>query len=332
MNARSPFFEILYNGKDISRDVSSYVVEISYDDNIEGKSDEISIRFDDTKGLWRGAWYPEKGDTLEVAIGYPNLIVECGTFEIEELEFSGKPDQLTLRAIAAVPTKELRSKKSFVHENKTLDEIVKTIAQKNGLEVIGTIEEIRIGRITQNRESDLAFLMRLGKSFGYLFSVRGTKLTFTSVYELDARTPVTRVRLEQMSRYSFQDKMIGTYKEAEIAYHNVESRETVQVVLEQKELNNQSIREYLLLREKAENKQQAEAIAKAKLREANTKGTTAEISVEGNPLLVAGNNVDLAGVGAVSGVYQITKSSHKISITSYTTDISCKRINVTEEE
>ena len=326
MNARAPYFQIVYNQKNITRDVSAYLESLTYEDNQEGKTDEVSITFDDSKGFWRDAWYPTKGDTLQVSLGYANVIVNAGIFEIDEIDYSGKPDSITLKAIAAVPTKQLRTVKSFVHENKTLREIVKTIADANGLTVQGRIADVRISRTTQNRESDLAFLFRLGKMYGYLFSVRGNLLTFTSVAEIDAATPVARVALSQMSRYSFKNKLIGTFAEAEATYHNVESRQTVKVVEKEKALTNQAIREAMVLRQKAENQQQAELQAKAALRQANHTATTANITLEGNPLLLAGNNVELTEVGFYVGKYQIVSSRHTISTSAYITSIECNRI------
>lgn len=333
MNARKPTAQILYNGKDITKDITPYLVELSYEDKVTGESDEISVTLDDSKRLWQNAWYPEKGDQLSVVIGYADLQINCGTFDIDDIELSGPPAQIVIRGIAAVVTKALRTKKSYVHESKTLRQIAKTVADANGLTVVGDIADIRINRTTQNRESELAFLKRIGAEYGYLFSVRDKQLTFTSVYKIDESASVTRIKSVQMSSYSFRDKLEGTYKSAEITYHNVDSRETVTATdtrtatVNGQQVTDATAGDTLSIRSKAENKQQAEAKAKASLYEANTKGQTGNVSVEGSPLLVAGNNVDLTGLGALSGKYQIRGSRHRISVSGgYTTEIEVRRV------
>ena len=82
---------------------------------------------------------------------------------------------------------------------------------------------------------------------------------------------------------------------------------------------------------KAENKQQAEKKAQAALHRANSRQQEGSISLEGQPLLVAGNNFELTGLGQLSGKYHIEKSTHKISATGgYTTDLEIKRVGYVE--
>ena len=66
----TPIFKLEYNHKNITEDVSDYVVTIEYSDYEQGQSDEITITFEDAEGLWNGAWIPSKGDALRLYIGY----------------------------------------------------------------------------------------------------------------------------------------------------------------------------------------------------------------------------------------------------------------------
>ena len=65
-----PTYKLDYNNKNITKDVSDYVVSIDYTDYEHGSSDEISIVFEDSEGLWNSAWIPSKGDALRLFIGY----------------------------------------------------------------------------------------------------------------------------------------------------------------------------------------------------------------------------------------------------------------------
>src|SRR5574344_1774116 len=90
-----PTFKIEYNKKDITKDVSNYVVNIEYTDFEHGQSDEISITFEDSEKLWQNAWIPSKGDSLRLFIGYEGeKLLNCGVFEIDEIEFATPPDTL----------------------------------------------------------------------------------------------------------------------------------------------------------------------------------------------------------------------------------------------
>ena len=60
----TPIFELFYEKKNITKDVSPYVTSIEYTDVEHGESDELVIAFEDSEKLWQGSWNPTKGDTL----------------------------------------------------------------------------------------------------------------------------------------------------------------------------------------------------------------------------------------------------------------------------
>ena len=81
-----PVFQLFYEKKNITKDVSAYVTSIEYTDVEDGESDELQITFEDSENLWQGAWIPTKGDCLEAHIGYDlSKLLNCGVFEIDEI-------------------------------------------------------------------------------------------------------------------------------------------------------------------------------------------------------------------------------------------------------
>ncbi|MGL5631261.1 MAG: hypothetical protein ACRDD3_02775, partial [Azovibrio sp.] len=85
---RQPVFVLTYEQKNITSDISPYVCSIGYMDNLTGKSDELDVQLEDVDGRWIDHWYPGKGDTLSLKIGYEGSpLLPCGTFEIDEIEF-----------------------------------------------------------------------------------------------------------------------------------------------------------------------------------------------------------------------------------------------------
>ena len=78
-----PTFKLEYNKKDITKDISQYVLNINYTDFEHGQSDEIEITFEDTQKLWQDAWIPSKGDCLRAYIGYEaEKLLNCGQFPL----------------------------------------------------------------------------------------------------------------------------------------------------------------------------------------------------------------------------------------------------------
>ena len=185
-----PTFKLEYNKKDITKDISKYVLSINYTDFEHGQSDEIEIVFEDSEKLWQSAWIPSKGDSLRLYIGYiGEKLLNCGLFEIDEIEFQTPPDTLTVKAIATGITKSLRQKNSVAYENKSLKQIANEIAKKHNFSLVGEIEDIRVERITQNQTRDLKFLKTLAEQYGYIFKITDNQLVFYKTQKLiDAKS------------------------------------------------------------------------------------------------------------------------------------------------
>ena len=219
----SATFQVLYNNKNITADISNHIISLSYTDKVEGESDEIEINLEDTDLMWQNAWYPKKGAKLKVTIEQDGHVLNCGSFTIDEIEMSkdrGAGDVVSIRGLAASINHKTRTKRSSAHENKTLREIAISIAANNGLTVVGKIANIVFKRITQYKETDLGFLRRLAGDYGYTFSIRDNIITFTNVYELEARKHVLTLDKTDLLSHKVKDKTTRVYKAAKVKHHN----------------------------------------------------------------------------------------------------------------
>jgi len=311
-------FTVFYNTKNITADIAKYMLSITYKDKTHGESDEIDIEVDDVDALWQNNWYPEKGAKLTVTMG----LLNCGVFEIDEIGIDGPPSVVKIRGMATGIKSSLRTKKSDAHENKTLKQIVDKIAVKNNLTVQGEIPEITIGRVTQNKETDLAFLKRIAGIYGIVFSVRDQVITFTSVYTLEKRNASFILDVTDLARYSLKDKSDAP-KTSKSVHGSAKGNAKIEANKEYAEWQAEEGYKYPDTQSGdeeidysySENKQQSEAKAKAvmHLSAANQFEGTIEISnSEFYDLAVAGNNFQLNGIGKLSGKYNIKTSSHKI--------------------
>lgn len=169
-------------------------------------------------------------------------------------------------------------------------------------------------------------MQRFAKQFGFFFSVRDRQLTFTSLFDIDEAEAVATLDKSDISSYSFTDKLIGTYKEAEVAYRNASTDETIKAIATG-EIQDITADDTLQVRTKAEDRTQADQKAKTALYRANSEGQTGRLSIGGNPILLAGNTVRLSGFGALNGKYRIESSSHSISGGSaYMTSLEVRRV------
>lgn len=357
-----PAYRVIYKGRDITVDVSQYLVMLSYSDAIAGESDEVTLEFEDVEGLWKNTWEPRKGDELRVEFGYKDNLTPAGTFIIDEITIQGPPDTLTIKALATSTQQSTRTETSQAFEATTLLDIARKIAAKNGLAVEGYIEpDIEINRVTQNRETDLGFLRRIAEEYGYVFSIKGEQLIFTSIYELDAQPTSIEIDKTDISSYSIEDKTTKTYRAVSVSYRSPRKNKTVkynataeqavregvplavqvsvasafaaigpvpaqkwaaQEILKQTNYSDDTLE----LKIRAENEAQAKRKAAAIVYRKNTRAQTGALSLVGRPDLVAGVNFILTGLGYLSGKYQITKSVHDLSESGYTTTIDIKKL------
>lgn len=305
------YLKVLYNGKNITADLSKSLVAFTYTDHLS-EADTLDIEVEDAECTWQSFWYPEKGATIEATIGIEGgETVNCGVFEIDEIEFHGPPDAVNIRCIAAgFKQGQKRTAKSHVHENKTLSEIVRTIASAAGLEVVGKVSDIRIGRLVQQKKNTLRQLKKLATQYGYTFNVRGKKAIFIKSSVLESKAPVEIFDKTDLMNFAFRDKSTDTYRHASITYYNAETAETITHTESDGGLENSD--DTLELTYTAETKAQAMEMTKAALRDANKLQQTGNITLPGSSLLVSGNVISLSRMGRLSGDYIIKTASHTI--------------------
>ena len=326
MEAVKPFVTVIYDGKDITSDLSPTLISVTYTDDVDGKSDEVNIAVTDSAGLWKEGWYPTKGSTLTVSLGIGSRVMPCGDFEIDEIDCQGPPDTVTMRALAAGVKKANRTKNSEAFEESTLKDIAGKIAAKHGFTVQGTIKPVKIKRLTQYRQEDLTFLRKLSLEYGHTFAVRGKKLVFSTLESIESKGAVKSLTRSDMTSYRFRDKALETYKAANVKYHNPLKNE----VMEGNESASASdtSADTLEVRTKAEDATQAKEKANAALHQANGKKVEASFSMPGDPDLCAGVNVNITGFGTkLSGKYHILRSRHMVDASGgYSLEIECKKI------
>ena len=322
---RAPQWTVAIAGKDVTAEIMSYVKSVTYTDHAHGASDEVELTLEDSTGVWRTNWYPTQGDAVVVAMGYAGeQLLPCGSFEIEEIEISGPEAVMHIRALASGIKEAQRTKRSAAYEGTTLREIATSVARRHNFTVVGEIADVRLKRITQHQEGDLAFLKRLAGNYGYVFSVKGDKLVFSRYAKLRSASAVlTLNRVGDVVRYSLRDKSLATYKDCECSYDDPKTKQCLTHTAKAKDVASGDTRK---ITRRCENAQQAKLQSEAALEQANDGKYEGTITTEGNTRLVAGNTVELAGFGHFDGTYLIDESRHTIEPgKGYVTEIPVKK-------
>lgn len=322
ISVKRPLFRLLYDSRDISADLMPYLLQVTYTDALSGESDDLQITLADRDHRWKGAWFPDKCAALTLSIGYEGgTMVHCGTFQIDEIELSGPPDTVSIKALSAGVKQALRTNNSSAHEGVTLRAIAAGIASKHGLTLTGDGDALdRVySRVTQRHEHDLAFLNRLGRAEGIVFKISGDKLVWHSQGSLDASKGLVTIARAKETSFTFRAKTESVYKSCQVSYHDPATKT---LISHTETAEGVETGDTLKLVQRCENLEQARAKAKAALRNKNGRQVEGTISLPGNPLLCAGCAIVAQGFGAVDGTYQVTRAVHSLDRSGgYTTSL-----------
>lgn len=334
MNVPKPDFSLFYEKTNITADIEPSLIELSYTDHLEGQSDELSVTFEDISGKWIRQWFPTQGDKLRAAIGYKGeLLTDIGEFEIDEVEYRYKPSSISLKALSTGISKANRTLQPKAYENTTLAQVVGIVAGRLKLKVVGTIKNIPIKRVTQYQERDVEFLARLAREYHHSFKIVGNQLVFTDKAELGQSEPVLIIEEQDVISLSLRDRIKDTTKEVEISGYDANGKKLVKKrkkatalrpnMAQAKEASGDTLK----IVTRGESDEQVEARGDAALAEQNDDQSAGNLSLIGNPSLVAGATVLLRNLGVFSGKYLIKSSTHRFGRnTGYITDIEVRML------
>ena len=323
---RHPAWQMTYKGAAIAQRIETMVTEVSYVNKLGG-AHELEFVIEDRRRKWQGPWYPQQGDLVTLEIGYEGeSLLDCGDYQVDEVELEGPPDTIHLRCLSAFITPSLRTPNSARFETMTLMQIAQAIASKHGLTVVGAPNNINVTfqRVTQKQETDLAFIKRLADEHNYEVTVKNNKLVFTSRPALEAQAPVFTIARNLVTKFAFKNRTQKIYKAATISYLNPATKQLVTATVAADPAV--ATGDTLKLPVRAENQQQATLRAQGELKLRNRLFTTGTLGLEGTQTLVAGLNVTAQGFGVSDGVYLIVEGRHRLDRPSgYSTELEVRR-------
>lgn len=337
MKARNVRLKLNYNSKDISTDIAPYLLSFQFSDKASGEADDIQINLEDGDKLWESEWFPNKGDTIEAFFIIENwesagkTEVQLGVFEIDEIEISGLPHVVSIKAISVPNNNDLRGiQRNKAWEKVKLSQIAQEIAEKAGLKLyLNLTDDEEIERLEQREESDLEFLTKTAKEKGCGVKVSDTQLDVYSIAELDKAESVAIIKRNSagITSYRFQSKTRDIYKGAHIRYENAKDGVFIEYTFNDPDKKEGKILE---IHKNVADQKEAEKLAKAELRDKNKDEIKGSLNFGGKPaigdnLFLAGFTITLEGFNRLDGKYIVESSNHNLSNSGYACGIEIRK-------
>lgn len=164
--------------KDISTLISDRLINLTLTDSRGFEADQLDITLDDSDGSLA---LPSRGAILSLAFGWADEpLIFKGEYSVDEVEHSGSPDTLTIRARSADLRGTLQNRHERSFHQKTIGDIVKQIAEENQLtpEVSKAFANLKIDHLDQTNESSINLLTRLAEQHDAIATVKNGRLLF----------------------------------------------------------------------------------------------------------------------------------------------------------
>lgn len=222
-----PIYRVLVDDRDISPVIRGRLIDLSITDNRGFEADQLDIRLDDSDGKLD---LPSKGAEIRVWIGFEATgLIDKGTYTVDEIEHSGSPDVLSIRARSADLRGGMTQQRERSWHEITLGDLVRTIADENELQAIISprLDSQWIDHIDQTNESAVNLLTRLAEQFDAISTVKDGKLLFISAAAGSSVSglPLPTVKIVRASgdqhRFSLADR--DTYNGVKASYNDIDA-------------------------------------------------------------------------------------------------------------
>lgn len=332
-----PAFRLVANGGDITPLISDRLVSLSLSDSVGFESDLLEITLADDEPD-NPIQIPATGAELELYLGYDAITQRMGLFICDEVELSGWPGTMTIRARSATYDKskggktDLQTQKSRSWTSGTLfGDMIKRIANEHGMEsaVSASMAKIPIPHTDQADESDINLLLRIAKKYDGIVKPSGGKITVTKRGEGKTASgedlPVITVTPQDCVAYRLTRQKRENAGTVVAYYQLTKSAALYEVKVGEGEPVKKIGKHY-------PSQSVALAAAKAELAKRKRNQTTFSITLPGDPTISA--ECKLLPIGfreGIDGEWLITRADHHLSESGYTCDIEMSEPNQEDE-
>jgi len=317
-----PTFQIFADKLDVTAKIQDRLLRLSITDAAGVKSDTAEISLDDRDAMLE---VPRKGAKLEIWLGYIETgIYLMGTYVVDEIELSGPPRTMTIRAKAADMLQSLKAPKTRPWDKVTLGSITKKIASEHGYQasVDSSLAGISFEHVDQTEESDMHFLTRLAKQYDAVAKpANGSMVVVPKGSSKSASgqdLPVISLGLSDLTSWNVTLADRGKYKKVKAYHHSYKTGKRTEV-----EVGTED--PAYVLRHTYPDAEQAKAAGSAKLEGFFRGEAKASFCFPGNPLVAAEIKLTVAGVrDGVDGDWIIRSVTHELSNSGYSSRVEAE--------
>ncbi|MCY4584883.1 MAG: contractile injection system protein, VgrG/Pvc8 family [Bryobacterales bacterium] len=328
----TPQFRIIVDRhQDVTAAIRERLLSLRVSDEEGYNSDAVEIRLDDRGGT---VDLPRRGAELTVELGYDKVPeaerrnglkpgrVRMGRYTVDEVELSGPPATLAIRAKAADMRAALKQRRTRSWRDVLLGDLVRTIAREYGLDprVAEELAKIVLPHVDQTDESDLHLLTRLGERYDAAARPANGRLVFArrGAAMSAASGPVTAVRIarEQAGDYRVTLADRPGYRSVRAYWYDTAAGRRVEVTAGDGE-------PVYALRDDHADEATARAAAKARLDALERGSATLGLTLKpGVPTVSAESPLTLSGFrNGVDGLWIAARVSHEIDNSGYSTRV-----------
>jgi len=322
-NTRHIVLDVVYQGKNISKEINNDLIDISINDVASNSADDISITLQDKEMKWLKNWVVEDGDKIEVkATSYnwnkpgEEYSINFGTYFVDEPTYTINPGVFSLNATSIPNNKNFRDlKRTKIWKNAKISTIAEAIAKNNEFTLyFDSTENPTIKEEEQSQTSDMEFLKQLCNNNGLNIKIYQNILVIYSESAYEIKIPKMIVTPEMIiGTPSFTRSLTDSgYDKAVLKYTKGEG-ETLKASFERPKSKSSKI---LSLNDSVDSQAEALRICKAKLREKNKEEYKISFALPGLVKLYSAETIEFREVGQFSGIYFIDSKSQSLSPTS----------------
>lgn len=173
---KTPICILTADNKPLNDLILQRIISVTVTDNRANEADQLDIVLDDSDGVLE---LPRRGVKINCQLGFEGEgVYDKGDFIVDETEWSGTPDRITIKASSANFKSNIKEAKSKSFHRKKFGEIATEIAQNHNLILVMTddLKQINLNHIDQTNESDLNLLVRISKQNGAEMAVKKDRL------------------------------------------------------------------------------------------------------------------------------------------------------------
>lgn len=315
----TPIYEIIYEGRNVTKDFAPYMESISFKEYLENKAAELELTFTNAEQYFLNDWYPGIDDKLKAKIGYKeSSVINCGLFFVDDVTLSGgrSGDVCSFRATSAYGRSIHSDEQRKNQEAKPIADLVNAEASRLGYTAKGDLSGTWSGI---QKGTGLQFIQQIARETGRIMKVEGTELVFVKREVIKAGAIVGTIKKADVIDYSITDKAAGRITKCTVKCWDKKKKQLITGDYDAGIKGGGSRTIWDVVDDAAAARERA----KNYVEDWNKSGMRLELTIPGDERYRAGVRVKIEEFGRFSKTWYVDDALHTVSkYQGYTTKIS----------